>query len=215
MTSTATATVADPPKRVRGWRRRVLFGVLALLLVFVAYIVGTFVQVWQASGRDRARPADAIVVLGAAQYNGKPSPALQLRLDHALALYHRGLADVVVVTGGKQTGDRYTEATVGYNVLRRSGVPDSAIRKEVQGRTTYESLASVSRFLHAEGREDVILISGPATSKRLSGIASAVGLHAAISPADGAPTVRSLIRETIAVSFGRLVGYRRMERVEH
>lgn len=199
----------------RGPRRRWWLVVPLAVAVVAIYLGGTFVQVWQASGRDGARDAQAIVVLGAAQYNGRPSPALQKRLDHALDLYERGLAPLVVVTGGRQSGDRFTEATTGYNYLRRHGVPDDAIRKEVQGRTTYESLAAVARFLRTEDVDDVVLVSGPAHAKRLAGIADSVGLHAAISPSDGSPDLRSLARETLAVSAGRLVGYRRLERLDH
>ncbi|QXC63059.1 YdcF family protein [Aquihabitans sp. G128] len=203
-----------PARRRRRWVPRWLLVPVVLVLAVALYVGGTFVQVWQASGRDAQRRAEAIVVLGAAQYDGRPSPALKNRLDHALTLYRRGLAPMVVVTGGRQTGDRFTEATAGYNYLRDHGVPDRAIRKEVQGRTTYESLAAVARFLAAEDVDDVVLVSGPAHSKRLSGIASQVGLHAAISPADGSPDGRSLIRETVAVSAGRLIGYRRLERLD-
>ncbi len=214
---------AEPPRdretdgrsrsRRRRWRRLSL-GLLLLGLLAATYVVGTFVQVWQASERDAARPAEAIVVLGAAQYDGRPSPALQLRLDHALDLYEAGVAPVVVVTGGRQVGDRFTEATAGYNYLRSQGVPDEAIRKEVQGHTTYESLAAVARFLRTEDLSDVVLVSSPAHSKRLADVASDVGLQAAISPADGTPTPRALLKETVAVSVGRLVGYRRMDRLD-
>jgi len=204
---------APPAHRRRRRRRRVLLPVAVIVLVAV-YVAGTFVQVWQASGRDAARRADAIVVLGAAQYDGRPSPALANRLDHALDLYDDGLAPMIVVTGGRQQGDRFTEATTGYNYLRTQGVPDTAIRKEVQGRTTYESLAAVARFLRTEGVDDVILVSGPAQAKRLSGIAPAVDLHAAVSPSDGSAGFKALVRETLAVSAGRLVGYRRLERLD-
>ena len=153
-------------------------------------------------------------MLGAAQYDGRPSPALRSRLDHALSLYRRDIAPLIVVTGGRREGDRFTEATTGYNYLRAHGVPDEAIRKEVQGRTTYESLAAVARFLRSEGLDDVVLVSGPAHAKRLAGIAPAVGLHAAVSPSGGTPSLRSLVRETVAVSVGRVVGYRRMERID-
>lgn len=128
--------------------------------IVVLYVGITFAQVWQASRQDRARRAEAVIVLGAAQYDGRPSPVLQRRLDHALDLYRRDLAPVIVVTGGKRAGDRFTEAGVGYRYLRRNGVPDGAIRQEVQGRTTYESLASAERFLQKEDVDDVILVSG-------------------------------------------------------
>jgi uncharacterized SAM-binding protein YcdF (DUF218 family) len=185
-----------------------------LLAVIVAYVGGTFVQVWQASGRDGARPAQAIVVMGAAQYDGRPSPVLKNRLDHALDLYDDGLAPLIVVTGGRQDGDRFTEATSGYNYLRTQGVPDQDIRKEVQGATTYESLSAVASFLAAEGIDDVIVVSGPAHAKRLAEVASAVGLDAAVSPSSGQPGVGTLARETLVVSFGRIVGYGRMDRLD-
>lgn len=201
----------EPAEHRRRWGR---WAALALLAAGALYVAGTFVQVWQASRTDHARQADAIVVLGAAQYNGRPSPALQNRLDHALELYEAGTAPLIVVTGGRQVGDRFTEATVGYNYLRDRGVPDEAIRKEVQGHTTYESLAATARFLREEEIDNVVLVSGPAHAKRLSGIASAVGLDAAISPATGDASLRSLVRETAAVSLGRLIGYRRLERLD-
>jgi uncharacterized SAM-binding protein YcdF (DUF218 family) len=202
---------ASPPLR---WGRRIRWIALGLVGLLVLYLGGTFVQVWKASRSDGARKADAIVVLGAAQYDGDPSPALRSRLDHALDLYERDLAPLVVVTGGRQEGDRFTEATAGYNYLRDHGVPDDAIRKEVQGHTTYESVAAAARFLRSEGVEDVILVSGPATAKRLSGISGELGIEAAISPSDGSPTLRSLVKETAAVSVGRLIGYRRLDRFD-
>ncbi len=198
----------------RSWWRRLGLVPLVLVAVLVAYVGGTFVQVWQASGRDGARPAQAIVVMGAAQYDGRPSPALENRLDHALDLYDEGLAPVIVVTGGRQDGDRFTEATTGYNYLRTQGVPDEDIRLEVQGSTTYESLAAVARFLAAEDVTDVIVVSGPAHAKRLTGVATAVGLDAAVSPSSGRPGVRAMARETLAVSLGRIVGYGRMDRFD-
>lgn len=203
----------DPSTPDRRRRRWWLVAPLALV-VLVGYLGGTFVQVWKASRHDGARDAQAIVVLGAAQYDGRPSPALAQRLDHALDLYEHGRAPMVVVTGGRQSGDRFTEATAGYNYLRHHGVPDHAIRKEVQGRTTYESLAAVARFLRTEDVDDVVLVSGPAHAKRLAGIADSVGLHAAISPAAGSTDLRALARETLAVSVGRLVGYRRLDRLD-
>lgn len=184
-----------------------------VIAAVVLYIGGTFIQVWQASRADHAQPAEAIVVLGAAQYDGRPSPVLQNRLDHALDLYEQGLAPLIVVTGGRQEGDRFTEATAGYNYLRGRGVPDEHIRKEVQGHTTYESLAATARFLRDDGVTDVILVSSPSHSKRLAGVASAVELDAALSPSKGNPSLTSLGRETLAVSVGRIIGYRRMDAI--
>lgn len=129
-------TRPDPPRRRRWWRRLrwpTLFG-LGVAVLAVSYVATTFVLVWQASRHDGRVRADAIVVLGAAQYNGVPSPVLRQRLDHALDLYREGVAPLVVVTGGRQPGDRYTEATTGYNYLRDHGLSDEVIRKEVQGK---------------------------------------------------------------------------------
>lgn len=208
--------VDAPVSDRRGWRRYCRWFVppLVVLLLLGLYVGGTFMQVVQASREDGARQAGAIVVLGAAQYNGRPSPVLRNRLDHALDLYDAGYAPVIVVTGGRQEGDRYTEATTGYNYLRTQGVPDEAILKEVQGHTTYESVAAASRFLADEGIDSVILISGPAQAKRLAGIADDLGLDAAISAAGRNPPMSSLARETAAVAVGRVIGYRRLDRLD-
>ena len=196
-------------------RRRILAGIaLTIVGLPLLYLVVTFVQVVQAGNRDDARPADAIVVLGAAQYNGRPSPALEARLSHALALYRTGLADRIWVTGGRQEGDRYTEATTGYNWLRARGVPDAAIRKEVQGRTTWESLREVAHFEQRDGGGDVILVSGPAHALRLRGIADDLGLDAVVSPSPGEPSLRTYARESVGVAIGRIIGYRRLERFD-
>ena len=110
---------------------------------------------------------------------------LEARLRHALDLYEDGKAPLIVVTGGRQEGDRYTEATAGYNWLRRHGVPDEAILKEVQGRNTWESLAAVARFLRPLDVSDVILVSDASHSLRLRGVSDEVGLIASVSPAPG------------------------------
>src|SRR3954447_21414886 len=109
-----------------------LVGVVVSLAV--VYLGITFVQVWASSRRDEARAAEAIVVFGAAQYNGRPSAVLRARLDHAVDLWHKKLAPYVVVTGGKQPGDRFTEATASAQYLQSKGVPDAAILREVSGR---------------------------------------------------------------------------------
>src|SRR5436309_6891746 len=101
-----------------------LFGLLAALLLYLGV---TYVQVWYAARHDRARPAQAIVVFGTAQYNGVPSPVLAARLDHAVDLYRRKLAPVIVVTGGNQPGDRFTEASASADYLLKRGVPDDSV----------------------------------------------------------------------------------------
>lgn len=201
---------------IRAFRRlgrvwRAVMAGAAILLLLIGYLGVTFVQVWMASRGDEPRSADAIVVLGAAQYDGRPSPVLQRRLDHALDLHRRGIAPLIVVTGGRRQGDRFTEATAGYNYLRAHGVPDSAIRKEVQGSSTYESITAAARFLDDEGIERVVLISDRAPSKRMRGIASEVGLEAQISPAGSNASAGDLMRETAGVALARFIGYRRLD----
>jgi uncharacterized SAM-binding protein YcdF (DUF218 family) len=202
------------PMRRRWWRWPARITVAAVAVVIVYFGV-TCAQVWLASRPGPPHRAQAIVVLGAAQYDGRPSPALEARLRHALDLFEQHLARRIVVTGGRQEGDRFTEATSGYNWLRRHGVPDSAILKEVQGRSTYQSLAAVERFLRPLGVSEVILVSAPSHSLRLRGVGDEVGLDVQVSPAsDSEPTglhrARTVLRETVAVGVGRVVGYRRL-----
>lgn len=185
------------------------------LVAAIAYVGVTFAQVWRASLHDGARDADALIVLGAAQYDGRPSPALRARLDHAAELYQRGRAPVVWVTGGNRPGDQFTEGFSGYEYLLSRGLPQAALRIEDQGDSSWESLAATSRYLRAEGHTDVLLVSRPYHAYRLAGIADEVGLSAAVSPTQDEAvstrsTVRALARETAAVSLGRLIGYRRL-----
>ena len=190
----------------------------AVLLVCVAYVGITFVLVYRASRHDGARASDALVVLGAAQYNGQPSPVLRDRLDHALALYEQGLADHIVVTGGRREGDVFTEATTGYNYLRARGVPDEALLKEVGGKNTYESLAASARFLRARDLTDIVLVTDGYHAFRVRAIARDLGLEAEVSPTDTrlsrASELRQLLRETAAVSVGRIIGWNRLFRLD-
>lgn len=209
-------TGADGEPKV-GRRRRVprsIKVVIALVALLLVYGAVTFVQVWGASREDHARRAQALVVLGAAQYDGRPSPVLRARLDHALVLYRSSISPLVVVTGGRRTGDRFTEATAGYRYLRRRGVPDGAILKEVHGRTTFESLAAVSRILRPRGVHTVVLVSDAFHAKRVGDVARQLGLDARVSPAGHSARLGSLLRETAAVGVGRLVGYRRLDRFD-
>lgn len=204
---------ASPPeaKTKPGLRRPVLLAVLGALLIGVGYVGITFLQVWNTSRADDARPAEAIVVLGAAQYSGTPSPALAGRLDHALALHEQGLAPLIVVTGGGQEGDITTEAKTGYDYLRDRGVPDEAILLEVDGSSTYESLRAAKRFLEPRDVDDVILVSDPSHSHRSRDIAEEVGLVAVVSPTGASTTWSQLVRETGAVAVGQLISYRRLD----
>lgn len=188
--------------------------VVALVLVGLAYGAVTFVQVWTAARRDQAQPAEAIVVLGTAQYDGLPSPVLKARLDHAVALYRRKLAPVIVVTGGRREGDRVTEATASANYLLARGVPDRDVLREVSGGSSWQSLAAVSLFLEERDIEEVLLVSDPFHSYRIRAIAEELGLKGRTSPTRTSPIggvseAQYMARETVAVAVGRIVGFRR------
>ena len=187
-----------------------------LFLVGLLYLFVTYFQVRRQEGRDEARKADAIMVLGAAQFNGTPSPVLEARLSHAFDLWQQGLAPIIVVTGGKQPGDTFTEASSGAEYLIARGVPDAAIRREVQGKTSWESIAASARFLKAEGRTRVLLVSDPYHSLRIKGIAAEVGLTPYSSPTRTSPELYVTsheIKETFGVALGRIIGYRRLLRI--
>jgi uncharacterized SAM-binding protein YcdF (DUF218 family) len=173
------------------------------LRVIVAFLAGIFaawmtsailVVVW--SQRDASRPAAAIVVLGAAQYVGRPSPVLRARLDHAIALWKNGLAPVLIVTGGIGPRDTISEAEASQIYAMRQGVPDSAILVESAGRTSEESMHAVADMMHARGMRDAILVSDPFHMLRLQVLATQLGITPYTSPTQTSPI--SLNRELVA-----------------
>lgn len=193
--------------------------VAGAVVLAVVYLAVTLVQVWRAAGRDQARPAQAIVVFGTAQYNGRPSPVLKARLDHAVDLYRRKLAPVIVVTGGNQPGDRYTEATASANYLASRGVPDGDVLREVSGQTSWQSLAASAAFLEDRDIRDVLLVSDPFHNLRIEAMASELGLQAHASPTRTSPIAgvteaQYMVREAVAVAVGRIVGFRRQANIE-
>ena len=117
----------------------------------VGYFAVSLFQVWSTGRTDQARPVDAIVVMGAAQYDGVPSPQLAARLDHVVELWPQGLAPLVVATGGNRPGDRFTEAQASAAYLTDRGVPADAILLEDQGTSSYESLRRRRRAAAASG----------------------------------------------------------------
>src|SRR6188474_924050 len=158
--------------------------------VIVAWLTSAIaVMIW--GSRDRAQVSDAIVVLGAAQYVGRPSPVLRARLDHAVALWRRGLAPIMIVTGGTGMGDTTSEAAVSQRYVAQRGVPVQAILLETEGRTTSESMAGVSALMGSQGRRDVLLVSDPFHMLRLTIIARRHGLEPFASPTPTSPIAAS------------------------
>jgi uncharacterized SAM-binding protein YcdF (DUF218 family) len=220
MTSVADTPVTDeaatPLPRGTSWKRWVVAVAATLVGLTVFYFGLTFVQVWRTARADRAQPSQAIVVLGAAQYDGRPSPVLEARLDHAVDLWEAGIAPVIVVTGGRAEGDRFTEATAGATYLHGRGVPDEAILRETTGRSTWESMAATARFLRDQGITDVVLVTDPFHSERAAAVADELGLDATTSPTrtspiGGSSEWRRMAAETAYVGVGRIIGFRRLE----
>lgn len=153
------------------------------------------VTVLRSASRDAAQPAQAIVVLGAAQYRGRPSPVLRARLDHAVGLYARGIAPRVVVTGGIAEGDTASEAAVSRIYALAAGVPDSAILLENEGRTTGQSLQRVARLLKARRIDTVVVVSDPFHVLRAARVAERAGLVAYTSPTRTTGVWRRVIKQ--------------------
>ena len=171
------------PESVRDLVRLFLIGGL---VVAVAAGAATF-RIWQQGSRDEQRPADAIVVLGAAQYDGRPSPVFKARLDHAVDLWHRGLAKAFVVTGGKLPGDRTTEAAVARQYALDRGVPADAIFGEDEAHNTLESLQSVAGELRSRQMRSAIFVSDPTHMLRVLRIAKDLGIEGFGSPTTTSP----------------------------
>ena len=180
----AAAAAAAKAKKAVNLIRRIL--TVAVVAAFALWILSaTAVLVW--SSRDEARPAQAIVVLGAAQYAGKPSPVLRARLDHALELWNRHLASLLILTGGTGSGDTTSEAAVGRTYARKHGVPDSAIMVETEGRTTSESMRAVAGMLEVRGLQSALLVSDPFHMLRLRILARRFGFTPYTSPTRTSP----------------------------
>ncbi len=202
-TETLTRTSHVRPRRVTKRSRFVGFLVVLMLLGVLAGLVAPFYAGWrvlsQSNVNDRVA-TDAIVVLGAAQYNGEPSPVLEARLEHARNLYRQQVAPRIVTVGGKLPGDRYTEAGAGVKFLVESGVPATDISAVGKGSDTKQSLEAVAAMANREGWRSVTLVSDPAHMARVQAIAQHLGFQTHLSPTrkgDGTSLTTSyLARET-------------------
>jgi uncharacterized SAM-binding protein YcdF (DUF218 family) len=204
----------DGRRRPRAVRRAMWAGGLVLVVVLGYFLVSLY-QVWSTGRGDQARPVDAIVVMGAAQYDGEPSPQLAARLDHVVELWPQGVAPLVVVTGGNQPGDRFTEAEASARYLVERGVPQDAIVLENEGGNSYESLEGVAGLLSERGLSDVLVVTDPYHSLRSRLIAEDLGLTAYVSPTPssvvtGGESLARHFQEAAGVSVGRLVGFDRL-----
>ena len=190
-----------------------IFGLVVSLIVL--YFGVTLVQVWLTSRDYSPHPAQAIVVMGAAQYNGVPSPDLQARLDDALNLYNDGDAKVIMVTGSKEKGDLYTEAEAGATYLESKGVPSADIL-EAGGNDSYRNVSDAAPMLKARGDTSVLVATDPFHEDRSMAICSELGLTPSPAPTKTSPikgwsTVPYFVKEAVGVGLGRIVGFNHLE----
>ena len=194
-------------------RRPVLRVLLILVIVLVAWLGSVAFRVWYVARQDDQSATDAIVVMGASQYDGRPSPVFAGRLDHVVELYRAGVAPVVVTVGSNMPGDRFTEAGSGKQYLIEAGIPAEAIVALPIGRDSWNSIEAVGRQATRRGWDSVTLVSDPWHEFRAREMAEAVGLDATTSPTRTGPIVqeriteiRSVVRETGAYLWWRISG---------
>jgi uncharacterized SAM-binding protein YcdF (DUF218 family) len=176
--------VSPRPRTAIGRFFRTLF---RLLLVIFGLWVAVLLAVIFVGNDDAAQRADAIVVFGAAQYAGRPSPVLEARLDHAIRLYRRSIAPALIVTGGKASGDITSEAETGARYARRHGVPATAIILEDESRSTSEQMHAVARIMRKRNFESVVLVSDRFHMLRLLLTAWKLDIRAHGSPTRSSP----------------------------
>ena len=201
---------------------RAVRGCLLVGLVGVLYVGLTAFEVWRVGRTSGPQTADAIVVMGAAQYDGRPSTQLAARLDHVVELWQVGAARTVYVTGGNQPGDRFTEASASKDYLVERGVPAAAIIEESQSHSTWEAFSNLRRIV-ADARPageplHIIVVSDPFHSLRARLIAEENGFDATVSatstsPVTGSRVVTKHVKEALGVALGRIIGFERLWKV--
>jgi uncharacterized SAM-binding protein YcdF (DUF218 family) len=197
---------------------KILGVILAVLLVYVGV---TFVQVWLTSRANDPHPANAILVFGTAANYLTPAPDLEARLDRALQLYQAGLAPVVAVTGGKRPGDRYTEGQISATWLETqpNGVPKAAIVVG-SGADSWDNVGTIAPALRARGVHSVLVVTDPFHEDRAMAIASSYGFSPSATPSEHSPIggpleLGYLIKESVEVAVGRIIGYGTLSDLDH
>ena len=184
--------VKQPGANPVGPVRRVVWGLAwAVVAAAVAWAICVHSQVLYYADRNEARPADAIAVFGAAEYDGRPSPVLRARLDHALALYQEKIAPLVITLGGGDPTDRHSEGGVGHDYLMAHGVPDAAIIAETESNNTEESAKRLAVIARENHLKNIVVVSDGTHLFRVHALCSALGLNVYTSPR---PEARGLSR---------------------
>jgi len=194
---------------------RFVGGLIALGCIYASI---NLAQVWIVGRSDQSRAVDAIVVMGVAQYDGRPSPQLQARLDHVLTLWNEGLTALVITTGGNQPGDRFTEAQASANYLIESGIPEQSITQEDTGTTTRESMLGVREIMQSRGLRSVLIVTDPYHALRSRLVAQDLGLESYVSPTRSSPltgtsAVSRHVREALGIAVAHLIGFAKLERL--
>ncbi|MBL7495025.1 YdcF family protein [Frankia sp. CNm7] len=203
------------PRLLRGLRAPWWLWLIRLVAAFVVAVliagVVTVGQVWWAGRQDHRPRSDALVVLGASQYNGRPSAVFAARLEHAAELYRAGVAPLVITVGGRVPGDQFTEAGVGVSYLRDLGVPASALLAVPEGRDTLESLVAVAGEMNTRSLRSAVIVTDRWHTLRSVSMARDLGLTATGSPVTTGPAnrgvhtqARYIIREAVGYRFYQL-----------
>jgi vancomycin permeability regulator SanA len=197
------------PKRRKWILRAALLLLLALAVAALGWCRWVYVQIERYAVLDQvaqvaqSAPADAIVVFGAAEYDGRPSPVYRARLDHGLSLFHHGIAPLLITLGGNG-GDQYNEGAVGREYLMGMGVPESAIIAETESRSTEESALRVSVIARANGLHQLVIVSDGTHLFRIHEICAAEGLDVLTSP-----------RPSVAVAGETGITWLKFQRIAH
>ncbi len=176
-----TPQIKSGRKKRHGALRLCFALLLILVIAAAAWTYWVYSQIVYFAHMDQAAPSDAIVVFGAAEWDGKPSPVLRARLDHALTLYRHGIAPLVITLGGNG-GDQYTEGGVGRNYLMSQGVPETAVIAETQSRNTSESSRRVAVIARTNNLRRLVIVSDSTHLFRIHEICAADGLNVFTSP---------------------------------
>ncbi|MDS1271218.1 YdcF family protein [Lipingzhangella sp. LS1_29] len=196
-------------------RRRIRLRWLLALIVLLAILIPavTWTRVWYTARMDERPASDAILVLGASQYNGQPSPIFEARLQHAAELYQQGVAPAIVTVGGSQPGDNFTEGESGHNWLVDIGIPPDQVVGVGEGSDTLESIEAVAPVFEENDWTSAVIVTDPWHALRSLSIANDIGIEAASSPARSGPAVQSrelqlwyITRESASLMYYRTFG---------
>ena len=192
------------------------------VVVAVSYVGLTTFEVWRVGHNHNNEAVDAIVVMGAAQYDGRPSPLLRARLDHAFELWSEGQSQLIVVTGGNQPGDRFTEASASITYLTEKGVPPKSLLAEDSSRSTYEAMSNVRELVNTSasfgGLEKIVIVTDPFHSLRSRLTAEELGFEASTSashhsPLAGRRAAERHLKEGLGIALGRIIGFKNLWKI--